>query len=370
MIPMPDVHSRLFPPSSMSRLIHCTGSAEANARAPAKDSEYTREGTEAHSVCEWLLRTAIGEKAEDPRENLNYYDESMLFCAEGYRDYCMEALANAGKGARLLVEQRVCLENWIPECFGTADCIVVSDKVLHVIDFKYGQGVLVEAKENAQLMCYGLGAVAALGDLYDFEDVRLSIYQPRRSSVDTWDTTKTSLLSWAETVLVPAAKEVLEGKVNYSCGSWCRFCAISGECREQAKAYAKDYEEPATLEPSEIAELLPKLDDISSWVKSVQEKALEMALAGESLPGYKVVEGRSRRIISDEDNAAKAIEGAGYDPWNRKLKTITDLEKEMGKTLFSEVVSAYVTKPEGAPTLAPESDNRPALKIAGRAAYE
>ena len=367
---MPDIHSRLFPPSSMSRLIHCTGSAEPNARAPAKDSEYTREGTDAHSVCEWLLRTALGEKVADPRENLKYYDESMVFCAEGYRDFCMEALAEAGEGAKLLVEQRVDLSNWIPGCFGTADCIVVSDKVLHVIDFKYGQGVLVEAKENAQLMCYGLGAVAALGDLYDFEEVRLSIYQPRRSSVDTWETSRSALMKWADEILVPAAKKVLSGNVNYACGSWCKFCAISGECREQAKELSKDYEEPATLEPEEIAELLPKLDDISNWVKSVQEKALEMALAGKSLPGYKVVEGRSRRIISDETNAAKAITDAGYDPWNKKLKTITDLEREMGKALFSQVVSAYVTKPEGAPTLAAESDSRPPIEIAGRAAYE
>ena len=188
--------------------------------------------------------------------------------------------------------------------------------------------------------------------------------------MDTWETSRSALMKWADEILVPAAKEVLEGKVNYHCGSWCKFCAISGECREQAKELSRDYEEPATLEPEEIAELLPKLDDITAWVKAVQEKALEMALQGKELPGYKVVEGRSRRIISDETGAANAIQSAGYDPYLRKLKTITDLEKEMGKALFSEVVSAYVTKPEGAPTLAPESDSRPALEIAGRAAYE
>lgn len=367
---MPDTHAKIFQPSSMSRTIHCTGSAEPNARAPSTNSVYSREGTDAHSVCEWLLHTAIGESVEDPRENLSYYDETMLFCAEGYRDFVLEALASAGPGARLLIEQRVDLSRWVKGCFGTADAVVVSDKELHVIDFKYGQGVLVEAKENAQLMCYGLGAVAALGDLYDFEDVRLSIYQPRRSSVDTWDTTRTDLLHWADRVLVPAAKEVLSGKVRYACGSWCKFCAISGECREQAREMAKDYEDPATLSPEEIAELLPQLDEISSWVKAVQERALSMALEGKDIPGYKVVAGRSRRIIADEDAAAKAVESSGFSPWEKRLKTITDLEKEMGKQCFAQVVGPFVTKPEGAPTLAPESDRRPPIEKLGGAAYE
>ena len=367
---MPDIHSKRFPPSSMARIIHCTGSADANARAPSIDSVYTKEGTDAHSVCEWLLKQATGQECTDPRENLDYYDETMLFCAEGYRDYCMEALSSAGNEARLLVEQRVSLEKWVEGCFGTADCIIVSDSALHLIDFKFGQGVLVEAKENAQLMCYGLGAVATLGDLYDFEDVRLSIYQPRRSSVDTWTTTRTDLLTWADEVLVPAAQAVISGKVSYHCGSWCRFCAIAGECREQAREMAKDYEDPATLDADEIAELLPQLDDISAWVKAVQEKALTLALQGTKLPGYKVVAGRSRRIISDEDNAAKAIEAAGYDPYDRKLKTITALEKEMGRATFGDVVGKYIVKPEGAPTLAPESDRREPIEILGSAAYE
>ena len=367
---MPNTHAKVLQPSSMDRIIHCTPSALINARAPSKDTEYTREGTCAHSVCEWLLRTALGEKCDDPREGLEYYDESMLFCAEGYRDFCMEALSQAGEGAKLLVEQRVDITKWAEGCFGTADAVIVSDKILWVIDFKYGQGVLVEAKENYQLMCYGLGAVAALGDIYDFEKVRLSIYQPRRSSVDSWDTTRTELLKWADEVLAPAAKEALDGSGPYACGKWCKFCAISGECREQAKEMALDYEEPATLDPSEIAELLPKLDELEAWIKAVRSLALERALDGTKYPGFKVVAGRGRRVFSDEDGAAAAIEKAGYEPWEKKLRTITALEKEMGKGPFQKVVGQYIEKKDGSPTLVPESDSRPEYVEGGAGDYE
>ena len=140
---MPDKHAKILQPSSAPRWLHCTPSALINANAPHEDTVYTKEGTDAHSVCEYMLRKAIGEDVEDPRESLEYYDESMEICAESYRDFCMEKFLAAGEDAHMFIEQALDLTRWVPESFGTADCIIISDGVLSLIDFKYGQGVLV-----------------------------------------------------------------------------------------------------------------------------------------------------------------------------------------------------------------------------------
>ena len=370
---MPEKHAKILQPSSAARWLHCTPSALINARAPHEDTVYTKEGTDAHSLCEYMLRSALGEKVPNPRDNLEFYDETMEICAESYRDYCMEKLeeVEAETDAHMYIEQTLDLSRWVPESFGTADCLIISDKKLCLIDFKYGQGVLVQADHNEQLMTYAIGAVDAFGGLYDFDTVEMSIFQPRRASVDTFSMTKEELLSWAEKELAPKALMAFEGKGDFHCGPWCKFCAISGECRERAKTMAEeDYREPETLSPEEIADILPKLDEITAWVNDIKEYALKSALSGTEFPGFKLVAGRSRRSYSDAEEAAKAVKENGYDPYDTTIKSVAQMEKLLGKKAFNEIVGKYVVKTDGAPTLVPESDKRPAIKAASSKDYE
>lgn len=371
---MPDKHAKILQPSSAARWLHCTPSALINANAPHEDTVYTKEGTDAHSVCEYMLRKAMGEDVSDPRESLEYYDESMEIYAESYRDYCMEKFLSAGEDAHMFIEQQLDLTRWVPESFGTADCIIISDGILSLIDFKYGQGVLVQADHNEQLMTYAAGAVDTFGEIYDFTEVEMSIFQPRRASVDTFSMSKEDLLSWADNELAPKAKMAFEGKGDFHCGAWCKFCAISGECRERAKVVAQemieDYKEPETLSPEEIADLLPKLDEITSWVSDLREYALKTALSGTEYPGYKLVAGRSRRAYVDEEKVAETVREKGYDPYDTTIKSVAQMEKLLGKKLFNDLLGGYVTKTDGAPTLVPESDKRPAIEASGAKDYE
>lgn len=367
---MPEKHAKILQPSSAARWLHCTPSALINANAPHEDTVYTKEGTDAHSVCEYLLRKATGEDVSDPRDNLEFYDETMEICAESYRDYCMEKLLEAGKDAHMYIEQQLDLTRWVPESFGTADCLIISDRTLTLIDYKYGQGVLVNADHNEQLMTYAAGAVDAFGELYDFDTVEMSIFQPRRASVDSFSMTKDELLSWAEKELAPKALMAFEGKGDFHCGSWCKFCAISAECRERAKEMVKDYKDPETLSPDEISEILPKLDEITSWVNDLKEYALNAALSGTKYQGYKLVAGRSKRSYSDEEEVVKTVREKGYDPYDTSIKSVAQMEKLLGKKLFNNLVGKYVVKTEGAPTLVPESDKRPAIETGGSEDYE
>ncbi len=373
---MPEKHAKILQPSSAARWLHCTPSALINARAPHEDTVYTKEGTDAHSLCEYMLRSALGEKVPNPRDNLEFYDETMEICAESYRDYCMEKLeeVEAETDAHMYIEQTLDLSRWVPESFGTADCLIISDKKLCLIDFKYGQGVLVQADHNEQLMTYAVGAVDAFGEIYDFTEVEMSIFQPRRASVDTFSMSKEDLLSWADNELAPKAKMAFEGKGDFHCGAWCKFCAISGECRERAKVVAQemieDYKEPETLSPEEIADLLPKLDEITSWVSDLREYALKTALSGTKYPGFKLVAGRSRRSYVDEEKVAETVREKGYDPYDTTIKSVAQMEKLLGKKLFNDLLGGYVTKNDGAPTLVPESDKRPAIEASGAKDYE
>lgn len=352
-------------PSSSSRWIHCTPSAKLCADMPDQSSSFAEEGTQAHEVCEYFLKKEMGIEMEDPRPSLSFYNAEMEECCQGYRDYVMELYEEAKRvtcDPVLLVEQRISYERFVSGGFGTADCIIIADKVLNVVDFKYGMGVEVDTKGNSQMRIYALGALEIFDALYDIDRVRMTIYQPRKSNVSVDEISRDELYQWAEEVLRPAAEEADRGDGEFHAGDWCRFCKARHICRERAKenlAFAAyDFASPPLLEDEEIVEILDKVDRLISWANDVKEYALQEAVAGKDWDGFKLVEGRSIRKHTNEKEVADAVEAAGFDPLQKKLLSITDMEKLLGKKKFQEILGKLCSKPQGKPVLVRADDKR------------
>ena len=295
----------------------------------------------------------------------------MAYCTDEYCSYVMEQLTEAKthcKDPQVLVEQRLDFSKWIPEGFGTGDCLIVADDVLHIIDFKYGLGVLVEAEDNPQMMCYALGALDIYDGIYDITSVKMTIFQPRRENVSTFTIKKEDLLKWADDFLKPTAELAFNGEGEFKAGDHCTFCKAKATCRKRAEynlELAKyDFEMPASLSETEIAAILPKIDDLTAWAADIKEYALQQALSGTEYPGFKVVEGRANRKYTDEEAVAFVVKDNGYDPYEKKLLGITAMTSLLGKKKFEELLGALITKPQGKPTLVPASDKRPALNTA------
>jgi hypothetical protein len=357
--------------SSSERWIHCPPSVRLGERFDDQESAYALEGTCAHALAEYKLRRALGYPAEDPTENLDFFNEEMDDATDGYVSFVLEQREAAKKACRdpkVYVEQRVDFSNWVKDGFGTADALIAADGTLRIIDLKYGTGIEVNAENNTQLACYALGAIAMFDGLYDIDTVSLSIYQPRRQNVSIWEISKDDLLSWAKSVLKPAAELAFTGAGDYSCGYWCRFCKARMICRKRAEENLKlaqdDFKLPPELSDAEIEVILSKVDELTVWASDIKEYALQQALSGKEWRGFKLVEGRSIRKYTDEASVAKAVTDAGYDPYQKKLLGITAMQRLLGKSRFNELLSAYIEKPQGKPTLVPDSDKRPAMNTA------
>ena len=362
--------------SSSHRWLACPPSALLCAKEADQSSAYAKQGSDAHELCEYLLLKALGHDPPDPTENLDYYDAEMLSCAEGYRDFVMEQVEEARKlsaDTLICVEQRLDYSRWVENGFGTGDCVIVADDLLHVIDYKYGLGVLVSASGedgtgNSQLKCYALGALDTFGDLYDIRRIKLSIYQPRRENVDTFEMKVEDLLHWADDVLSPIAKLAFTGDGEFCAGDHCVFCKVKATCRARADynmELAKyEFEKPAMLDDEEIASILPMIDSLVSWATDIKEFALQQALSGTVYEGYKVVEGRSNRKYSDETAVARIVQEAGYDPFEKKLLGVTAMQRQLGKKRFQELLGGLLYKPPGKPVLVPTTDSRPEMNTA------
>lgn len=357
--------------SSSHRWINCPPSAKLCEMYEDKESDYAVEGTEAHALCECKLKKALNMSAENPLPTLTRYDEEMEECANGYAQYALEALEMTKQTCKdpiVLIEQKLDFSKYVEGGFGTGDCVIVADKTLHIIDFKYGQGVLVEASENPQMMLYALGALELFDGIYDIQSVKMTIYQPRRENISESSLRKDELLKWAEEVLKPAAKTAYTGGGEFACGEWCRFCKAKYECRKRAEYnldIAKmDFRRPPLLEDDEIETVLFKLDELLSWASDIKDYALQAALGGKEWKGWKLVEGRSNRRYTDENLAAQKVTEAGFDPFEHKVMGITAMEKTLGKTKFNELLGGLIEKPQGKPALVPDSDKRPAINTA------
>ena len=357
--------------SSSERWINCPPSARLCENYPDKGSDYAAEGTDAHTLCEYRLKLALGLPTKDPIEDLGWYNEEMEECAAAYTAYVMElveAAKQSGSTPTVLIEQRVDFSRWVESGFGTADCIVIADRILNIVDYKHGQGVEVSAVDNSQMKLYALGALEIVDYLYDIDEIQMTIFQPRKGNVSVFRITREALLEWAEGELTQKAQLAFEGKGEFSCGEWCRFCKAKAECRERANANLAlaqlEFQLPALLDDEEIAEILGKLDALVSWASDVKEYALQQAISGKAWTGWKLVEGRSNRRYTNENAVIAAVVQAGYDPFEKKVLGITAMQKALGKARFDELLSPYIEKPQGKPTLVPESDKRPAMNTA------
>lgn len=373
---MPDMHATLSA-SSSHRWLACPPSALLNAAVPDTRSEYAAQGTDAHSLCEYKVLRAMGKKAQDPTENLTWFDEEMADCSDAYAAFVSELTARAKETCKdpiVMVEQRLDFSRWVPEGFGTGDCVIVADDLLSVVDFKYGVGVLVEAENNPQMMCYALGALELFDGIYDINRVEMTIFQPRREHVSTFEITKEDLYKWADEVLKPAAELAAKGEGEFKAGDHCQFCKVKATCRKRAEynlELAKyDFEMPLTLEDTEIEAILAKVDELIAWGSDIKEYALQEALSGKQWKDWKVVEGRSNRKYTDEGAVAQLVNAAGYDPCEHKLLGVTAMTKLLGKKKFEDLLGAYIEKPQGKPTLVPVSDKRPAMNKAADAAED
>ena len=362
--------------SASDRWLHCPPSAKLCAQEDDQGSEYARQGSDAHALCEHLLLKALGRETSDPTEDLTYYDAEMQEAAEAYASFVMEQVAEAKTlcaDPLICVEQTVDFSKWVQHGFGTADALIVADDVLYITDFKYGVGCLVSADGedgtgNSQLKCYSLGALDTFGDLYNINRIRLSIFQPRRGNVDTFELTKAELLQWADEVLAPIAKLAYEGQGEFQAGDHCQFCRVKATCRKRAE-YAMElakyeFADAPTLDENEIAEILPQIDTLVSWAEDIKSYALNQALSGVRYPGFKLVAGRSNRKYADEAAVARVVSEAGYDPYDKKLVGITEMTKRLGKKRFEELLNGLLIKPEGKPVLVPATDTRPELNNA------
>ena len=361
----------LLSASSSDRWIHCPPSARLSETYEDKGSNYAAEGTDAHSLCEYKLKTSLGMEADDPTENLSWFNQEMDDCASGYAAYVLEQVEAAKESCSdpvILIEQRVDFSRWVEEGFGTADCIIIADGTLQVIDFKYGLGVLVSATENPQMMCYALGALELFDGIYDIDTVRMTIYQPRRDNLSTYELSKDDLHTWADEVLKPAADLAFAGDGNFLCGEWCGFCKAKNACRARADANLElakyDFKLPPLLTDEDVEDILGKIDDLVSWASDIKEYALMQAISGKEWSGFKLVEGRSNRRYINDAAVAAAVTAAGFDPYEQKLLGVTAMQKMLGKARFDEVLSGLIEKPQGKPTLVPESDKRPAMNTA------
>ena len=366
----PEVHSVLGA-SAADRWMNCTPSAQLTAGMEDETTTFAAEGTAAHALCEWKVRKALKMRA-GRRPTSDYWTDEMEEFTDDYRDFIMDLVGQAKQHCKdpvTLIEQHLDFSCYVPDGFGTGDFLLVADKELNVVDFKYGRGVAVYADHNPQMMLYALGALNLFDCLYDIEQVTMTIFQPRLSSISTWTISTDELYQWAEEVLKPKAELAAKGEGDFVSGSWCRFCKARNTCRARAESFLElarmEFQPPALLSDEEVAEVMEKADELSKWASDVMAYAQAEAIEnGKHWNGYKLVEGRSVRKFSDEAKVEAAAKEAGYtDIYNKSLITLTAFEKLMGKEAFAEILGQYVTKPAGKLTLVPVSDKRPEVSV-------
>ena len=365
----------LLSPSASHRWLHCTAAPRLEEGIKDEGSDYAAEGTLAHAYCAMKLKNFLGLPTDGEKEEIaalqeKYGTGEMAEYTDTYATIVLEkynAARAATPDAQLLVETRLDFSDYVPEAFGTADAIIIADGTMEVIDFKYGKGVKVSAVENPQMMIYALGAYARFAFEYRIDNLRATIVQPRIDNLSEYEITVEELTAWAANVLTPAAEKAYKGEGPQTPGAWCQFCKVKNQCRALAsKCKEVVAVDPKLITPEELAkDVLPMVPIVKTWISGVEDFALAQALSGIQLPGWKIVEGRSVRKITDTDSVAAVLTKNGYKQNDIfkpvEMRTITDLEKLVGKKQFAAMCGEWINKPQGKPTLAPEGDKRKAI---------
>lgn len=376
---MPPSKHALLGASSAARWIACTPSARATENMPDEETKYAAEGTRAHEMCEAHLRNNLRQweagygalplsgsirldgEPDDPPE--------MVRAANQYVSFIHDLWVGFSCRPGVFIEQEVDVSRWVPQGFGTCDCLLIGGGLLHIIDFKYGQGVPVNPEHNPQLMYYALGAYALFDGIEEVDTVRLSIVQPRmQEEPQTWELPLADLLTWAREVLQPAAEMAWRGEGAFCPGEHCRFCKAHPACRGWQEKYGplagfEPLPQPAALSDEELGEWLQKVEGLAAYARELEDYAQTALLEGRTLPGWKLVQGRSTRKWTDQDAAFRQMEHDGIDEamlYTRTPISLTAAEKMIGKKKFAETMSAFITRAPGAPKLAAASDPRPA----------
>lgn len=370
--------------SSASRWINCPPSARLTENIEDKKSTYSDEGESAHEYSELVIRRSVlpcnemerkrlDKALKEHRESNQYYGQEMEDAVAWYVDEVYKRFKEAKErsaDAVLLLEERLDYSEWVPDGFGTGDVVIISDGVLEIIDLKYGKGVPVSAVGNYQMKLYALGAWTAFDYLYDIKEVIMTIVQPRLDSVSSDSMSVVDLLGWANETVMPAAALADKGEGEFKAGEHCRWCKVKGSCRARADEnmalLAHEFKAPALLSLEEIGPILTVAEHLQKWAKDVQEYAFQQAAKGNTVPGWKLVEGRSNRAIKDQEAAMLALAGAediGIEKYQKPpaLLGIGDLEKNVGKKKLGELIGHLIVKPPGKPVLVVETDKREAL---------
>lgn len=396
-MPTPEQHAKLSA-SSSHRWINCPLSVKLAEQFPGKTSSYAEAGRVAHAIAELKARKYFLEPMNTRTYNTHlkklqespHYDKGMDGSTDDYLDFLRETAMGFTQPPFVALETRVDYSHYVPEGFGTADCIMIGEGRIVVIDYKNGSGVPVDAENNPQMMLYALGALNTFAPIFgdSIKEARLAIVQPNAGGVKTWDTTVGQLNSWAAEVAAPAAKLAIAGEGNFCAGDWCRFCPAKAQCSARAAQMLglepllgarpeaeMDRDEilnreiqkgngqqvPPLLTDEEVGDVLNRARELAAWVKDLEEYALSASLAGREIAGFKAVEGRGSRDWADLDAAFKTLQERGVAEsllWERKPVTAPALEKVLGKKVFAEAADGLVVKKPGKPTLVPDSDRR------------
>lgn len=373
---MPTQHA-LLSASSAHRWLHCTGSPLLEKEFPDTTSVYAQEGTLAHELCELKLKkyTTVMPKGAYTRAHnkimkSELWQNEMEGTSETYLEYVKEIMLSCEIAPAVLIEKRVDFSRYVPEGFGTADCLILAGDTLHVIDYKHGKGVVVDADHNPQMMLYALGAMSELSLLYRFKFVHMTIVQPRVNNISEFTMTADELTEWGETVVKPKAEAAISGNGTFEAGDWCRFCRAKQQCKTRYESNDSLYPElsaqhdPRLITLEELGEYLRRGRDMAAWLEDMREYALSESLAGADVPGWKAVEGRGSRAFTDTDEAVDTLIKNGIDEsvlYERRVLTLAQTEKAVGKKAFGEIVGNLVVKNPGKPTLVEESDKRPKI---------
>lgn len=374
---MADKHA-LLSASSSHRWLRCPPSAMLEQKFPQQTSEYAAEGTEAHELA-FIITSALldtnfplEKELASFKSTATYYCAEMQEAADAYADLIAERIkARSAYCSDTFAELEVMVDfsKWVKHGFGTSDCVIVSDDIMEIIDFKYGKGVRVEAEDNSQMMLYALGAYERYKALYDINGIRMTIFQPRLSnSVSTAEIYIGELLEWAKTYVKPRAALAYRGDGEYSPSETaCKFCRAKNQCRARLNQQLDFFDNlPEIASVEEVAKALQNADTVKSWISDAETFLQQELLKGNPVPGWKLVEGRSNRKISDEKAVVDRFIKAGIDDsllYEKKFISLTQLEKDFGKKSIAELIGDLIIKPQGKPTLVPESDARPAFVL-------
>ena len=369
----------ILSPSAAHRWMNCTAAPLLEKDVEDKGSTFAEEGTLAHAYCAKKLKEFFSLSVDDENAEIaqlaeQYHSGEMDEYTDTYKTIVLEkfnAARTKTKDAQLLVEVKLDFSHYVPDAFGTSDAIIIADGVMEVIDFKYGKGVKVSAVENPQMMIYALGAWDLFNFEYNIQKVRMTIVQPRIDNLSEFEINATDLINWAVDELQPKAKEAYAGGKQKP-GEWCQFCKVKAKCKALATTCVNAQQlnqDPKLISKEEMERnILPLLSTFKTWLSGVEEYSLQQALDGVQYQGFKIVEGRSIRKITDQSAVMELLgkEGFAKESYIKptELRSITDLEKLIGKKRFGTLCADYINKPQGKPTLVPESDKRPAFNQA------